>query len=362
MYIQLVLLLLCYGVGNDVVHCSTVHEKSVDLQSLLDFKKGITEDPGGVLLSWNASTNFCRWNGVICTTSRPWRVSGLNLSDKSLAGKITSSLANLTSLSILDLSYNRLFGQFPLLNPLQQLDTIYMNDNSLDGIIPDTLTNCSKLVNIDLSDNQFQGAIPPKIGSLINLQTVYLEQNYLSGTIPATVGNITQLSVLNLKSNQLEGNIPYGVWQLSNLTGLALGQNKLSGGIPSALNLPLLTRLGLEENMLDQVLPPNIGYALPSLQLISLYSNKFEGQIPTSIGNASGLQLMDFSANNFTGQIPSSIGRLSKLSRLNLERNQLEASDNQGWEFLYLLTNSTSLTVFSLAKNHLQGSLTTFRG
>jgi hypothetical protein len=153
------------------------------------------------------------------------------------------------SLSILDLSYNRLFGQFPLLNPLQQLDTIYMNDNSLDGIIPDTLTNCSKLINIDLSDNQFRGAISPKIGSLINLQAVYLQQNYLSGTIPATVGNITQLSVLNLKSNQLEGNIPDGVWQLSNLTGLALGQNKLSGGIPSALNLPLLTRLGLEENM-----------------------------------------------------------------------------------------------------------------
>lgn len=48
-FVQLVLLLLCYGVGNDLVHCSTVHENSVDLQSLLDFKKGITEDPGGVL-------------------------------------------------------------------------------------------------------------------------------------------------------------------------------------------------------------------------------------------------------------------------------------------------------------------------
>ncbi|BAH91803.1 Os02g0615400 [Oryza sativa Japonica Group] len=42
MFIQLVLLLLFYGVGN-VVHCSTVHEFSIDLQSLLDFKKGITE-------------------------------------------------------------------------------------------------------------------------------------------------------------------------------------------------------------------------------------------------------------------------------------------------------------------------------
>uniref|UniRef100_A0A0E0E8Y0 Receptor kinase-like protein Xa21 n=1 Tax=Oryza meridionalis TaxID=40149 RepID=A0A0E0E8Y0_9ORYZ len=360
MFIQLglFLLLLC-GVGN--VHCSTVHENRIDLQSLLDFKKGITEDPNKALLSWNISTHFCRWNGVTCTTSRPLRVSELNLTTQSLAGEITSSLANLTSLRKLDLSYNRLFGQFRLLNPLQQLDTLYMNDNSLDGIIPDTLTNSTKLINIDLSDNQFRGAIPPKIGSLTNLEYLYLGHNSLTGTIPANVGNLTKLNTLSFKDNQLEGNIPDGVWQLSNLTLLVLGQNRLSGGIPQALNLPLLVALGLEENMLGQVLPPNIGYALPSLQVISLYSNKFEGHIPASIGNVLGLQLIDFSANNFTGQIPTSIGRLSQLGKLNLEKNQLEASDDQGWEFLYELRNCMSLQVLSLAYNNLQGSILTFR-
>ena len=63
-FIELVLLLLFYRVGN-VVHCSTVHEDSIDLQSLLDFKKGITEDPSRSLSSWNTSTHFCWWNGVI---------------------------------------------------------------------------------------------------------------------------------------------------------------------------------------------------------------------------------------------------------------------------------------------------------
>uniref|UniRef100_A0A0D9VIB3 Receptor kinase-like protein Xa21 n=1 Tax=Leersia perrieri TaxID=77586 RepID=A0A0D9VIB3_9ORYZ len=322
-FMQLILLLVCYGVGNGV-HCSTLQENSADLQSLLDFKMGIIEDPYS--LGTAAPTSA---GGVV--SSAPLDGHGLNLTDKSLAGKVSSSLANLTSLSFLDLSSNHFFGQFPLLNHLQQLETLYMNSNSLDGITPDTLTNCSKLRNIDLSGNQLRGTIPPKIGSLTNLEFLDLGNNQFTGIIPATVGNLTQLQFLRFRDNQLEGNIPDGVWKLSNLTSLVLGQNRLSGGIPQALNLPILLLLGLEENMLGPVLPPNIGYARPSLKRISLFSNKFEGHIPTSIGNALGLQILDFSKNNFTGQIPTSIGRLSQLSKLNLEMNQLEASEDQGF-------------------------------
>uniref|UniRef100_A0A0E0HQL5 Uncharacterized protein n=1 Tax=Oryza nivara TaxID=4536 RepID=A0A0E0HQL5_ORYNI len=57
-YALFVLSDMCYGVGNDFVHCSTAHENSVDLQSLIDFKKGITEGPGAVLLSWKTSNEL----------------------------------------------------------------------------------------------------------------------------------------------------------------------------------------------------------------------------------------------------------------------------------------------------------------
>jgi len=87
MLILPVLLLLCYGVGN--VHC--VHENTTDLHSLLDFKQGITNDPNGALSSWNASIHYCRWMYVVCTQTRPWRVSVLNLTSQSLTGNITSS-------------------------------------------------------------------------------------------------------------------------------------------------------------------------------------------------------------------------------------------------------------------------------
>jgi Leucine rich repeat N-terminal domain. len=143
MLIQLVLLLLFYGLGN--VHCSTVHENRIDLQSLLDFKNGVTDDPSGALDSWNTSTHFCRWNGVTCTTMRPLRVSKLNLTAQNLAGKISSYLTNLTFLSFLDLSSNHFSGQIPLLNNLQQLNTLNLSINTLEGTIPDELMNCSNL-------------------------------------------------------------------------------------------------------------------------------------------------------------------------------------------------------------------------
>lgn len=180
--VLLALLLLCYGVG--YAYCSTVHENRGDLQSLLDFKQCITSDPNGVLSSWNISTHYCRWRGVMCTQKRPWRVSGLNLTGQNIGGEITPSLANLPFLSILDLSSNLLVGQLPHLNGHQQLDTIYLNDNSLGGTIPESLTNCSKLSNLDLHSNQLTGAIPPNIGSLSNLGYMDLSQNNLTGIIP----------------------------------------------------------------------------------------------------------------------------------------------------------------------------------
>ncbi|EEC77074.1 hypothetical protein OsI_15472 [Oryza sativa Indica Group] len=358
MFIQLVLLLLCYGVGNNVVvHCSTVRENNTDLQSLIDFKNGITEDPGGVLLSWNTSTHFCRWNGVICTTTRPWRVSGLNLTDRSLAGKITSSLANLTSLSILDLSSNRFFGQVPLLNHLKQLDTLNLSINALEGTIPNELINCSNLRALDISGNFLHGAIPANIGSLINLEHLDLAANNLTGIIPVSVQNLTKVNLIRLKQNHLEGSIPDRIWQLPNLSFLLIGDNMLSGEIPSTLNFSRIEILSLETNSLSKVLPPNFGDAFLHLQIVTLSQNNFEGQIPPSVGNASALLTIDFANNNFTGQIPTSFGRLSNLSVLSLQFNMLEANENQGWEFLYALRNCTSLTVLALAYNNLQGSL-----
>ncbi|XP_062219666.1 receptor kinase-like protein Xa21 isoform X2 [Phragmites australis] len=331
--IVLPLLLLCYGIGN--IQCSVVHENSEDFHSLLEFKRGITSDPKGALSNWNPYTHFCRWNGVNCSSTRPWRATELNLTGQNLAGQISPSLGNLTF-----------------------LDTLDLGSNLLHGVIPDALTNCSNLAYLDLSKNNLMGVIPPRIGFLTKLADIVLDNNDLTGGIPAALGNITSLKVLSLKLNQLNGRIPHELWQMSNIVKLVLAQNNLSGGIPQTLsNISSLQKLSLAYNMLGSTLPSNIGDALPNLQLLYLGNDHFEGHIPASLGNLSGLKEMDLQSNHFTGQIPSSFGKLLQLTYLNLAGNKLEARDSKGWEFFHALANCSFLNALSLSNNQLQGAI-----
>ncbi|XP_062219650.1 putative receptor-like protein kinase At3g47110 isoform X2 [Phragmites australis] len=109
--------------------------------------------------------------------------------------------------------------------------------------------------------------------------------------------------------------------------------------------------------MLGNTLPSNIGDALPNLRLLYLGMNYFEGYIPASLGNPSGLEQIDLSSNYFTGQIPSSFGKLLQLYYLNLEANELEARDSEGWEFFHGLANCSFLNELSLSNNQLQGPI-----
>ncbi|CAO2039657.1 unnamed protein product [Urochloa humidicola] len=135
-----------------------------------------------------------------------------------------------------------------------------------------------------------------------------------------------------------------------------LSENSLSGEIPQTLsNISSLLDLSLSVNMLENALPSNIGDAFPNLQNLFVGGNTFQGQIPASLGNASGLGQIDLSLNGFSGQIPSSFGRMGALYYLNLELNKLEARDDEGWEFFHALANCTRLQGISVANNQLQG-------
>lgn len=213
MVVLLALLLLTYEFGN--ARCLPNHDDySVDLQALLGFKQGITSDQNGALSNWNTSTQFCRWNSVNCSQARPWRVTGLNLTRKSLSGQISSSLGNLTFLRKLLLRDNNFYGPIPLLNDLQHLEVLNLNQNRLHGIIPDGLGNCSSLMALALSNNNLTGMIPPTIGNLSSLLGLDLSQTNLAGIIPEALGKIATLQIVDLSENQLKGPIPNEFWQL----------------------------------------------------------------------------------------------------------------------------------------------------
>ncbi|CAL8993991.1 unnamed protein product [Prunus brigantina] len=99
------------------------------------------------------------------------------------------------------------------------------------------------------------------------------------------IGNFSSLNSLSLGSNNLQGSIPNELGRLKSLGSFRLGRNNLSGMV-------------------------FVGGA-----------NRFTGNIPASLSNASGLQVLDF---GFTGKLPGeSFGKLQSLVKLNFDENRL---------------------------------------
>uniref|UniRef100_A0A0D9XPJ4 Receptor kinase-like protein Xa21 n=1 Tax=Leersia perrieri TaxID=77586 RepID=A0A0D9XPJ4_9ORYZ len=338
-----------------IVLCASLPGNETDRLSLLEFKKAISVDPQKSLNSWNDSTHFCSWEGVLCRAKSPLRVTSLNLTNRGLAGHISPSIANLTFLKYLSLGKNSFFGEIPTtLGLLHRLQTLILSYNKLQGRIPD-LANCSSLKLLWLDRNNLNGKfpnLPPR------LQELMLHVNNLSGTIPPSLGNITTLTKFGCAFNNIEGNIPTEFAKLTKLQYLSVNTNNLAGSFqPAILNLSTLVNLDLGTNNLKGEVPFNLGTSLPNLQSLILSANFFDGHIPSSLINASELNLIDMAENNFTGVIPSSIGKIAKLNVLSLQLNQFQASTKKEWEFMDSLANCTKLEVFSLAQNRLQGQV-----
>lgn len=332
---------------------------STDELALLSFKSMVSSSPPSLLGSWNSSSHFCSWPGVVCGHRHPDRVVALSMGSFNLSGRISPSLGNLSFLTELNLADNQLVGGIPgELGHLARLQLLNVTRNYLQGSIPVTLGGCTKLKVLDLSANRLQGEIPWPLDSFPSIEYLYLYKNRLSGDIPPSLGNLTNLQQLELHENMLSGAIPSSLGMLSSLSLLSLGYNNLSGPIPTSLwNISTLTKLSVQRNMLSGTIPPNSFNNLPHIQVLYMDNNNFHGPIPASISNASSMVDFQPAHNFFSGIIPSEIGRLRNLILLQLNWNLLEAKEPKDWEFITALTNCSRLQILGLSGNKFGGVL-----
>ncbi|KAI9124823.1 hypothetical protein K1719_004150 [Acacia pycnantha] len=328
-----------------------------DHMSLLKFKELISDDPYHILDSWNTSTHFCNWHGIICGRKHR-RVTELRLDGQDMRGSITPHIGNLSFLRVIKLGHNKLHGEIPQdLGRLFRLEVLALTNNTLTGKFPVNITSCSKLSFLSFGGNNLIGKIPMQISSLHNLENLYLAKNNFSGKIPISMCNISSLTNLSLVINNLEGYIPEEIGHLRKLKKFHVGGNKLSGKIPSALyNLSSLTDIALMKNQFNGSLPANMFINLPNLQTLFLGINQISGHIPTSIANSTMLEVISLEENRFVGQIPN-LKRLHYLSILQFGDNNLGSNSSKDWEFLNSLSNSTKLTRLAMEINNFGGHL-----
>ncbi len=132
-----------------------------------------------------------------------------------------------------------------------------------------------------------------------DITKIKLSQNNLVGPLPNELVNLAKMDYFLVYGNQLNGSIPSYFDGFSELYFLSLGSNAFTGDLPSSIgNIATLRQLFLHN-------------------LLSLN----EGAIPVTYGNLTSLEILYMSNSKRTGEFPSWIGNLTQLTQLQLNNN-----------------------------------------
>ncbi|WCJ28018.1 receptor like protein 35 [Euphorbia peplus] len=342
--------------------------------------------------------SFNNFIGQIPLLVRSRKLVYLDFSFNNFIGQIPL-LVRSRKLVYLDFSHNNLSGKVPSTH-FEGLQLVHLDlrNNLLSGSLPRSLFAIPSLQKIFLSSNQFGGQVPDISGAYFyDLDTLDMSKNILEGPIPSSLFNLTRLRVLQLSSNKLNGTIELDwIMRLSNLTTIDLSFNNLEVDassnnqalpsfpqfstvklvscslkvFPDLKNQTKLVYLDLSKNQINGTVPQwieglnsllylNLSWnffvnlpgslSVPSLSILDLQHNYFEGSIPTPPPFAT---IVDYSNNNFTSFIPRDIGgSLLFTVFFSLARNHLVGSIPES------LCKANYLRVLDLSDNNLNGSI-----
>ncbi|KAJ4969370.1 hypothetical protein NE237_016071 [Protea cynaroides] len=163
-------------------------------------------------------------------------LQSMYLGVNSLKGNVPLELGYSPSLSDVDLSGNSLDGSLPpsIWNLCDKLVSLRLQGNYLSGSIPEPAlpnSTCANLQVLDLSDNKLSGEFPEFVTRFHDLKELDLANNSFSGLLPASLAGLN-LDRLNLSFNNFSGVLP------------ALGESKFGaqdfeGNSPALCGPPL---------------------------------------------------------------------------------------------------------------------------
>lgn len=258
----------------------------------------------------------------------------------------------MTSLKLFDASRNELTGTIPTELCELPLESLNLNENKLEGILPGAIARSPNLSELKLFSNRLIGTLPSDLGSNSPLNQIDVSFNRFSGEIPANICRRGQLEQLILIYNSFSGEIPESLGKCKSLTRVRLRNNNLSGSVPEGVwSLPRLHLLELLENYFSGHISKGISGS-SSLSNLLLSNNRFSGSIPQEIGLLDSLVEFAASNNNLSGQIPGSMVKMKQLVNLDLSCNQL-SSDLKFGGIGYL----NKVTDLNLSHNRLDGNV-----
>ncbi|KAF7004805.1 hypothetical protein CFC21_019980 [Triticum aestivum] len=313
-------LLVCFLLHTLGSHSLNQTCNPTDLEALLSFSSSL-DRKGSRLVGWGPNdTACCSWTGVSCDLGR---VVGLDLSNKSLHGGISSAISLLDGLVTLNLSGNSLHGQPPVgLGRLARMRILDLSMNMLSGAFPTSEHGFPAIEVVNVSFNQFKGPHPVFPGAM-NLTVLDISSNAFSGGINIMVLCVAPVKALRFSRNKFTGQVLTGFGQCKMLTELSIDSSGLTGNLPSDLyTISELRRLSLRDNLLSGNLGENLGN-FSQLIHIDLSYNMFRGIIPDMFGGLRRLEFLNLCSNLLTGTLPASLSSCPMLRVINLRNNSL---------------------------------------
>lgn len=202
---------------------------------------------------------------------------------------------------------------------LKELSFIHINSNNFFG----SLSGISKLrylSELDVSNNKYTGSFPTDVLGAKNLVFLDLRFNTFYGAVPREAFQF-DLDLLFINNNNFVQNLPDTFGKTTALY-LSLANNKFVGEIPKSIgdaSNTLLEVLFLN-NQLTGCLPYEIGF-LKNARVFDVGFNQLTGPIPHSFQCLEKMALLNLAGNKFYNEVPEAVCRLPGLLNFTLSYN-----------------------------------------
>lgn len=252
-------------------------------------------------LGWS-DPDPCKWKQIVCSEQK--RVTRIQIGHQTLQGTLPQSLSNLTLLERLELQWNNISGPLPSLRGLGSLQVLMLSNNQFTSVPDDFFTGMTLLQSVEMDNNPFSAwEIPESLKDASGLQNFSANSANVTGKIPDFLGpdGFAGLINLHLALNNLEGELPSS-FSHSVIQSLWLNGQNLTGGIDVIQNMTSLKEVWLHSNGFSGPLPDFSG--LKVLEVLSIRDNSFTGPVPPSLVNLESLKRVNLTNNLLQGPMP----------------------------------------------------------
>ena len=304
-----------------------------------------------------------------------------------LSGEIPDFWDKLPEIGVLQLYGNPdITGPIPAsIGTLKKATGIQLKDCNLTGNIPASFGGLEKCINLMLSGNRLEGVVPAEVqahpkwlpttgwkyevnilpqqeGYVLKLKEDYRQLDSLALVKIYTIadgakwkesrqwkldqpmdtwpgiklndeGRVIEMSITNGTVSTVEWEIPEALTELTELSTLQIVGSKLKGQIPAFLyDMTSLAKVRFNSNNLTGGLTDKIGQLTNLTELYLNGNKKFEGTLPTAIGQLKKLESINIAQTAISGSIPAELAGCVALKNFMAYENGLSGTIPEIWD------------------------------